>query len=275
MKEKNREKFLEKNSIGLILRVFATNETDISEKIKMTEELINRALIIKTDKEKIIKRIDVLVWADPNYKSDCGKTASVLQQQINNKKVFISEVKQGDLFCELLNYGVNLQTKEKIDYSIIASIEAGSYFNKETLEAIIDASSQGALAIGVAINELRESILEGRLANTFAMWHNQSLLAVGGFDLRAAKLTLEEEQNKNKRISGVEEIIPLALLVKKFGPCIAPILPQGKEESKYIISDKETYKKKMESKEEKQKAHLASLGYNFSFLQDGIMKEYK
>ena len=275
MKEKNREKFLEKNSIGLILRVFATNETDISEKIKMTEELINRALIIKTDKEKIIKRIDVLVWADPNYKSDCGKTASVLQQQINNKKVFISEVKQGDLFCELLNYGVNLQTKEKIDYSIIASIEAGSYFNKETLEAIIDASSQGALAIGVAINELRESILEGRLANTFAMWHNQSLLAVGGFDLRAAKLTLEEEQNKNKRISGVEEIIPLALLVKKFGPCIVPILPQGKEESKYIISDKETYKKKMESKEERQKAHLASLGYDFSFLQDGIMKEYK
>jgi len=296
MKTMSREAFLNRKKIGLILRVYATDEADIPKRIKMTTEFINRALGVVVDNHNPIRRIDVLVWADPHYKSDCCQTASALNKAfktLNDKRVVVSEVKHGDLFCGLLNYGIALQSRDGVDYSIIASTEAYSYFTPETITAMIDAACNNARAIGVAINELTQSILEGRICNTFAMWHNLSLLTVGGFDLRAAKPSDERSAHymrgwhKDKgdvfyHLAGVEEVIPLARLIDTLGPCIVPILPQGEGVQEYIVPDPvaerelwERHISKMGTKIERQTALLTSIGFDLSFLKGGIMEEYR
>ena len=295
METMTRKAFLSRKPIGLILRVYATDEADIPKRIQMTREFIDRALNVAVDEHNPIKRIDVLVWADPNYKSDCGQTATALREAFKelDNKVFVSEVKYGDIFCGLLNYGIALQLEHGIPYSIIASTEAYSYFTPETITAIIDAACFGARTVGVAINELTQSILEGRICNTFAMWHNISLLTVGGFDLRAAKPSDDKSafymrgwsENKGDvyyHLAGVEEMIPLARMVETFGPCIAPIRPLGEGVQQYVVPDPvkepELYLRhisKMGTKTERQTALIVPEGCDLSFLQGGIIEGYR
>jgi len=296
MKTMSREAFLNGEKIGLILRVYATNEADIPKRIEMTQKFIDRALGVMVDGYSPIKRIDVLVWADPHYKSDCGQTASALNQafkSLYDERVIVSERKHGDLFCGILNQGIRIQFDNRVNYSIIASTEAYSYFTPETITAMIDAACSGARAIGVAINELTQSILAGRICNTFGMWLNPSLIDVCLFDLRAAKPKDErlahymhgwnkDEGDVYYHLAGVEEVIPLARLVDTFGSCIAPILPSGEGVQKYIVPDPvkqaELYLRhvsKMGTKAERQAALLASVGCDLSSLKGGVMPEYR
>ena len=291
----NRKQFLSEKVAGLILRVFASKEDDIQNRIKMIEDAIQATHRMIVDGVQVVRRIDVLVWADKSYKdSDCGKTAVALREALKEEKsVFVSEVEHADIFCGILNYGIVHQLRKGVDYSIIASAEAFSYMTPETMGNMIDAACAGAKAIPVAITELTQSILEGRGANTFMMWHNESLMTVGGFDLRAAKPTDDRtahymkgwNQEKGEvyyHLAGVEEVIPLARMIQTFGPCIAPIVPSGEGVKKYIVPDPATQREmwerhisKMGTKFERQSAHLAAIGVDPSYIKGGVMPKYR
>ncbi|MFA5099213.1 MAG: hypothetical protein WC461_03345 [Candidatus Paceibacterota bacterium] len=291
-----RREFVARKKVGLILRVYAAKEDQITARAMMIEKAVAAAREATVDGQQLIRRIDVLVWSDKNYtESDCGQTAAALREKFSGEKnLFISEFFYGDIFCGILNYGIVHQLRHGVDYSIIASAEAFSYMTPETTEAMVDAACSGALAIGVAINELTQSILDGRLANTFAMWDNVSLMTVGGFDLRAAKpandsvayfmrgWSPEKEENVFYHLAGVEEVIPLARMVETFGPCLAPILPRGEGVQHYQAPDPavnpelwQRHIAKMGTKFERQCALLASIGIDPSFLKGGVIPEYR
>ena len=278
--------------VGLILRVFASKEDDIPNRIKMIKDAISAARKMVVDGVQVIRRIDVLVWSDKNYKdSDCGKTAPALREALKEEKgVFVSEVEHADIFCAILNYGVVHQLRKGVDYNIIASAEAFSYMTPETMSDIINAACKGAKVIPVAITELTQSILEGRGANTFAMWDGESLMTVGGFDLKTAKPSddrtahymkgwSQEKGDVYYQLAGVEEVIPIARMIQTFGACVAPIVPSGEGVKAYIVPDAATQPElwlrhisKMGTKFERQSAHLASIGVDPSYIKEESWK---
>lgn len=281
------------NRVGLILRVYARRKEDVQTRVEQVRECLLRAAQMG-----VFSRVDVMVWADPSYPSDCGETEKALRhlnspsaawKEFKHFQVNIHEVKKGDLFCGLLNLGIALQARDRVDYSVILSPDAFSYFTPETMSLVFDAAKNGCRAIGVAINELRDSVLEGRIANTFAMWRTVSLLSVGGFDLRAAHARegsgtryLKGFDQEGKEICypvhGVEEIIPLCRLVETWKPCIGTVLPQGAGIARYVapdpVKDPQDYARhaaKMDTKLQRQIILAALAGYDLSsFLRKGI-----
>ncbi len=253
---------------------------------------------IKADKSKFFSEVMILIPRDESrIDYDCGKTASALEEMLRmqppdedkfTSNISIHEVKHGDLFCGVLNYGVTKLLREGIDYVGIISSGASSYLTAENMNAIYQAFEGGAKAAGLAIEELQQSILEGRLANTFAFWDAIALMSVGGFDLRAQQPKKDDRTAPYLRgfgsdlyypLAGVEEIIPLTRLVSTFGPCIAPIKPAGAAvwKAPNPATDPEgaaRHQKKMGTKFERQAALAASVGADLSYLQYGVMEQY-
>lgn len=289
------QSLLSRKPIGLILRTFATEEDQIEKRVTQVRETVETALAVSVEGREAFRRVDVLVWADERYgeRSDCGKTAPVLRREFDKtERVFVSEVTRGDLFCGLLNYGVVHQMRHGMDYSVILSPDARSYLDAATMKRALEAIGDGAKAVGVAIKELRTSVLEGRLTSTFCLWDGNALLQVGGFDDRAA-MPVDERLAKYMRgwspelrehvfysLAGVEEMFPLARLVDTFGPCLAPILPANG--GAYEIPDPKTQRAawkrhvaKMGTKLERQSMHLASMSLGLSYLKGGVMERYR
>lgn len=291
-----REEFLANNNFGMILRTYATRKNDVSNRVAMIKKVVRATHNAFVDGKQLVKRIDILVWTDKDFpESDCGETAATLQKKFaKEKNVFISEFPHGDIFCSILNGGVYRAGQNGIRYSIIISPEAYSYVTSEIFSDIVEAARDGALAIGVAIDELEDSVLDGRIANTFAVWNNQALASVGLFDLDAAKpfnehvahylrgWDRESEENVYYHLAGVEEMIPLARLIDEYGPCVAPILPRGNGFRRYKAPDSRRHPylyakhiQKMETKLERQTALLASINVDISYLEGGVMSKYK
>lgn len=299
VEEKKRKDFLARKKVGMILRVYATEERFIPDRLTMVEKAIAAARQATVDGQPLIRRIDVMVWNDQRYEgADCGQTARALRSKFSNEKdLFITDFKHGDLFCAILNRGIFHQSKHGVDYSLIVSAEAFSYMTPETMKEMVTAVCRGALAVGVAITELTDSILEGRLANTFCLWNNEALMTVGGFDMMAAKpdksifpvkVYVGKKQTEAGLAvyhgAGVEEVVPLIRLYKNFDekPCLAPILPQGAGIQRYIVPDKEKdpegwrrHWNKIGTKLERQMAHLNSIGVFPSALKEAVMQEYR
>jgi hypothetical protein len=157
---------------------------------------------------------------------------------------------------------------------------------------MVEAACKGARAIGVAINELTQSVLDGRLANTLAMYHNISAITAGLFNLKAAKPKNDKEARYVKgtdrtgktvyyHVGGVEEVILLAAMVDLYGQCIAPLLSK-QEGLQYIIPNPaenpklyEHHMEKFGTKTERQIAHLSSVNRDFSHIKGGVMPEYR
>ena len=273
---------------GLLLRTFATKQEDVMNRVDAIEEMALRADLLT-----LFSRIDVLVWADKRYPdSDCGGTVSALNENTMFRACRrVHNFESGDLFCGILNYGIAKQMRDRIDYTMIASTEAIDYLNDVNVDSMLVALEHGARATGVAINELTESVMAGRLANTMCMWDTVALMSVGGFDFRAAKPMNDKNAHYLRGMSpegkevyyplaGVEEVIPLARLVDTYGPCLAPILPWGV--ARYQLPDpalqSELYArhmKKFGTKLERQTALLSSVGYDLSYLAGGVMPEYR
>ncbi len=234
---------LHSKKIGAIVRCFAREPQLVDNAVTLALASVERMLSVTVGDRAFISRVEILVPMDPDYvEKDCGETAAQLREAIATagwKNVYVSEVRHGDIFVGLLNYGTAKLLRAGCDYGVILSKEAEAYFTPEAAEDLVQAAEAGALATGLAITELTKSIMEGRIANTFAMWHLMSLMQVGGFDLRSAKPKKEapiksraEAWDKGKLFyvydnAGVEEITPLIRLIRTFGPCIAPILPRG------------------------------------------------
>ncbi len=292
MKKLTVSQFVNERKVGLIVRGFAKNAEDVPSRVQMMDELIKKAQSTIVHGREFISRVDVMVWANrtdfPN-EADCGLLAAALRAHfVNNRKVFIHELGTGDLFCSILNYGIARQLRVGCDYSVIASAEANAYWASDVPEQMVEAACKGALAVGVAINELTPSVREGRIANTMAMWHNESIVTVGGFDLRAQKPKNDKlahymhgvDTDGNIRfyhLGGVEEMIPLARLVDTFGKCIG-IVESSDSSLQYKLPDPATHPveyasqmAKFGTKTERQMAHVMSIGTDFSHIRHGVM----
>jgi hypothetical protein len=293
---------LDNQKIGALLRVFAKQPEFVEGAVQQVLELAEKFLTVSINGKPVVSRIEILIPRDESYTDvDCGETAEAIRIAIKDLywakgRIFISEVKHGDIFCGILNYGMAKLLQRGCTYGIIASKEAKSYFNQETASDMVAAAEAGALAIGVAITELTESILQGRITNTMAMWKIIPLIQVGGFDLRSAKPKKDnviihrvQAWDATKDVpmwaydlQGVEEIIPLARLTNIFGPCIAPLYPRGEGVQHYIVPDpaidKEGYLRhcnKMGTKRERQTYFALSEGVDLTFIAGGIMEAYR
>ncbi len=264
---------------GLLLVTFAQREGDVAQRVQMAEETVEIAEALRLGDHPFFSRIDIVVPTNPRYVDrDCGKTRDALVKRLKaHQKVVIQEV-PGDAFSASKNIGVGIQLRHGVDYTMTLSPEARGYLNQDTIDAITDAVCHGALAIGVAIGELEQSILEGRLAGTLAMWHTQALCSVGGFDMAAAGKTVED-RDVLYALAGVEEMAPLAYLVDLYGPCIAPLLPCGEGVKRYQLPTDhallERHRQKMGTKFERQFAHLGRIRRDPSWLKGGVMPQYR
>jgi hypothetical protein len=219
-----------------------------------------------------------------------------VQSEFSNAPVNVFEIKKGDIYCMLLNYGVVNQLEDRIPYSLILSHQVASYATQETINALLSAMQNKARVAGVALSELAELISEGRIANTFAMWHNKSLMTVGGFDLRAAKPMRQEILHKKKvvghsatkalrhgdgkveyHVAGCEEIIPLLRIVRYFGRSIEVIIPVG-EEAEWKETSEELdphgyhrHLAKLATKDARQRYMAALEEMDIAYLKKGLM----
>lgn len=234
---------LHSKKVGSIIRCFAREPGLVDNAVKLALASVERMLSVQIGDRTFISRVEILVPVDSDYvEKDCGETATKLREAVVErdwKGVYVTEVKYGDIFVGILNRGIAELLRAGCDYGVILSKEAEAYFTPEAAEDLVAAAEAGALAMGLAITELTESIMQGRIANTFAMWNLMALIQVGGFDLRSAKpkkdvpIKSRAEAWESGKLfyaydnAGVEEIVPLIRLIRTFGPCVAPILPRG------------------------------------------------
>lgn len=315
---KKRKSFLATRNAGAIIRVFCKKREEIFDKTRRVWALVKAIEKSAVDMgnfmtTNFVKRIDIVVWADNKYlekgkpAADCGGTADELRGIFKNRdNVFVHEFRDGDLFCDLLNYGVYLQIRHACDYSMIVSPESHEYVTPETMGSIVDALSNGALVAGVAISEITQSILEGRIANAFSVWHNATLHKAGYFDSKLAGKPIDDDVAMFARgwsedvkdyvyypINGVEEMGPLGEMHKMFAdpldmtkclrPFIAPILPSGEGVKRYFVPDPvknpELWKRhveKIDTKYPRQFFHLKKNGIASPLLLKGaVMPEYR
>lgn len=299
--------FLSRKRIGLLLRVFSPKSDLKDQTVEQILDVLARAHQVRLEGQLLFSRIDVLVSADDRYgDTDCGGTAKAVRDHLEEEireeyrwqqehdsiatsekiKIVIREVKNGDIFCGMLNYGVAKQMRDRIDYTMILSIGAREYLTAKNMEAMLLALAAGAKVTGLAITELAPSIMEGRIANTCAIWDNIDLMTVGGFDLRAAKALKddrlvdyvrgwsEEKGEVFYAASGVEEIIPLVRMIKLFGACIAPIMPLTGARWE-VSKDPDVQKReqsKLGTKYERQMRWVVAENVDFSFIRGGVVK---
>lgn len=300
--EQDALKLLERNRVGALLRVYAYTPEAVWGQVSSAVETLRRLLTLRTGGRPTFNRIDFLVSSDPNFEdTDCGLTTERLREMVRaefpDAPVNVFEIKRGDIYCMLLNYGIANQLEDRIAYSMVLSHLAGSYATEETVNGLLSAMYKKARVAGVAIDELAPLVHKGYLMNTFAMWHNKSLMTVGGFDLLAAKPALEHAHKKEKvtgwsekkaarhgdgtveyHVAGCEEIIPLTRLVQFFGKCIAVVEPKGegmewKEHDS--AADPRAYHRhlaKVATKEERQRRMAATQGVDLEFIQRGLME---
>ncbi len=286
-------KLLHQKRLGLILRVFSPKPELVEKTVRQTLDVVGQAKSLSINEKSVFSRIDVLVSADDRYgDTDCGDTYQALVQQLGEshpRDAHVSEVRYGDIFCGMLNYGIAHQMRDRIDYTMVLSIGVKDYLTEENLRAMLEALEAGAKVTGLAISELAPSILDGRIANTAAIWHNESLMTAGGFDLRAAKPLRDDRLASYVRgwstekgevfynSAGVEEIIPIVRMVKLFGPCIAPILPVTGALWE-VSNDPDVQKReqaKLGTKYERQMRWCVAEDVDFSFIRGGVMEKYR
>lgn len=289
---------LDSKKVGALLRCFAREPNLVDNAVALAVASVERMLSVQVGGRSFVSRVEILVPTDDAYaEKDCGETAPKLREVIRAKGwkgVFVSEVKYGDIFVGILNYGTAKLLRAGCDYGIVLSKEAEAYFTNEAAEDLVTAAEAGALAMGLAITELTESIMQGRIANTFAMWHLMSLVQVGCFDARSAKpkkdapIKSRAEAWESGKLfyaydnAGVEEIVPLIRLVRTFGPCIAPVLPRGNGVKVWQAPDPKTdpegyarHVNKLGTKFIRQ-SHFAQVeNTDLSFLMGGVMPSYR
>lgn len=281
-------KTIERHPVGIIFRAFAAKSSQIDERIILVNEAIKKALNLYYKEMPVFKYVDVLVPSNKLFPSvDCGEMVEKLKALWNEEKRVRIHKSMGDLFCGTLNTGIAIQSESGIKYSLIASPDAHSYLTEENVFEMLKKADDGAKIVGLAIHELRESIQEGKVANTFCLWHNRSLVTVGGFNLLSAEAENEKRSHYLEgsdaagnpvyyKINGVEEVIPAALMVKTFGRCISIVEPQDEDQKYEVVSDPEIQKRhnaKMATKNARQNELLSMVGLHPSILENsGVIK---
>lgn len=288
--------FVHRHRKGLVLRSFATKVEDVPKRVHQVLETVDIAQGIEIEGKPAFDRIDIMIFVDARFgaRADCGLTAEAMRSALSDHRCVYVHAEPGDLFCGVLNRAIAEQTYDRVTYSTILSPDARKYLNTETLSAVYQAAAEGALAASVVIDELAPSVLDGRLTNTFCCWNNKALIAVGGFDSRAAMPFDDRMANYRRGYSpeksdpvyyaqaGVEEMGPLAQLVDLYGECLAPVLPRGPGIKAYEVPNPVTQRdlwerhiSKLGTKIPRQDFFLGQAGFDPSWLRRGVMRKYR
>lgn len=234
---------------GVLLRVYTPKTEEVTDRVERALRSVRQILEVNP----VLQRTILLVPRD----YDCGQTQQALSKRISVEglKDFVKvRAPHGHHSCEVLNDG--LMELRGVSHALIISGKAVSYLTPAAMLAIDQVFEKGAKVAGLAIDELRDIVLAGRIQNTFAAWDVDALLGVGGFDSKTC----------------VEEITPLVRLARAFGPCIAPIDFDG---VKLDIHTSETARKShrevMMNKLARQHAECMRVGSDFQFIQDAVM----
>lgn len=238
---------------GVLLRVYTPKADEVAGRVERAVAHVRHFQAVQ-EEFPALKRIMLLVPSD----YDCGYTAAALEVTLPELAHDVLEV-PGHHSCEVLNEGVG-QLEFTDSNALIVSGKAMSYLTPAVMHGIDQAFADGALVAGLAIDELRDVVLSGRLQNTFAVWHIDALRGIGGFDSR----------------TGVEEVAPLARLVKEYGKCIAPLDVAG---GTLDIAESDTARARhaevMSTKLSRQLAECERVGSSFDEIRSGILSGYQ
>jgi ribosomal protein L7Ae-like RNA K-turn-binding protein len=177
--ENKLERLLQRESIGLALRVFAPKPELVEKQAGNVLGLAKRAAALKQGEKLVFKKILILVAEDARrIHHDCGETAAYLREQLRTMKmsqVQVVSCKTEDLFCGILNTAATKLLRAGCKYMTVCSSEAADYLDTNYVEKSAQAFEEGAVATGLAITELQQSIMDGILANTAMMWDVEAL----------------------------------------------------------------------------------------------------
>lgn len=264
-------------ALGVTLRAFASKPESVQKTVdSVRKTLLNLDAVAYHDEFGPTIDVDIAVPVNKNFvDADCGELVPALHALIETMELNGVEVKihetNADLFCGLLNQMAAVQLERGCTHTVVISMGCADYITLGNMQALVKAFRSGARAAGLALNELEESIMAGRLANTFAGYDILSLLTVGGFDLRCSNAPVSNP----KKLAGVEEIPTLLRLASLYGACIKPIMPETK--STWALptdpADLERHNKKMASKYERQTAFAEQLGGSFADLEVAVMAD--
>ncbi len=245
-------------SCGAILRVYDKDVDNAGMRANYVAGVTEKLLQKNVEIIRPIEKVTIAVWTNDLYVNELGEGAAAskviakkLRERFNSMEaVEIIEIPDGEIFCDALNISMESQHKRGITHSLIISPEViEQTFDTDVYDEMVRAVNDGAYVTGPTIfGDLRrdrllprkehyvrpltldESVIHGRIANTFALWDNEKLISVGGFPHESRKRAPHEEQ-RNVRIgsieyqlSGVEEIIALIRLAERYGPGIVPIM---------------------------------------------------
>lgn len=189
---------------GLLLRVYTPKAEEVADRVERAMKHIHHVFDVAKE-FPALHRVVIVVPCD----YDCGLTYQVLSKRIDAEglfSMFSILTPTGHHSCEALNFGL-VATHLESTHALIISGKAMSYLTKPAMRAIDEAFANGAKVAGLAVDELRDTVLAGRIQNTFAAWDIDALYQVGEFDSKG----------------GVEEMAPLVRLGRKYGRCIAPL----------------------------------------------------
>lgn len=218
---KRERRFSMVKKLGIVARLFSAEPGLVDKNVKMMLKLIEAfALVKKTHSE--IAVLDIVIPTNPDFVDvDCGKTEQALWDAVGEVDWIRISTTQCGLFCGLLNETMTKQRDEGCTHSLVVSSGCADYVTDANIANLVAAAEAGALVTGLALNELHDSIMAGRIPNTFAVWRLEELFGVGGFDLRMENAL----RAKPTKLTGVEEMIPQLKLVRQHGKCLMPIEP--------------------------------------------------
>lgn len=302
--------FLEKNTVGAILRGFAKTPEKVLPLVKQLLETVEIFQGLKHHPDKrTVKRADIWVATDKTRDDhDCGELKSVLIAEIQKRKmtdVWVHELKYGDIFCQILNRAVAVQLAKGCSHSLILSSAANSNITNDSFARMLNALDEGALVTGLGFDEIKPFVMEGYIMNTCAIWDNLSLMQVNGFDTAAEQLRFDSPYqstvwawDRDKRDKsgnplppdytykkhGVEELATLIKLINTFSigdegfQCIAPIPGTGDWNKPDPETDPEgaaRFANKMGTKWQRMLIRAHEMHADISIVGKGVMKKYR
>ncbi len=207
--------------VGALLRAYEVNPAKVPDRIAKLEKAI-AAL------RPWVDQVRVLVWENTReYGKKCG---ALRADMLHGLGAEVTPLPHGEIFSDAGTTGAHLNLADGLSHSLMFSPEAVAYATPTTLARVMASVRAGAKAVGVEMRkELGNSVREGRFANTFCAWDNRALLEVGGFPWQARM----PRDGQKPRICGVEEIIPLIRLVRKYGRCLHAICAKDGDTAAY------------------------------------------
>jgi hypothetical protein len=294
-------KLLQREHFGLALRVFAGKPEAVAAQCDRALALARTAANMRVANRAVFETILIMVAADTRrVDRDYGLSIDYLKKKLAgtpSSHIIVVNCDREDLFCGIPNRAAGELLRRGCRYMTMWSHAAGAYLDESFLESAALAFSKGASVVGLAITELQESILEGRIANTCAVWDAEHLVSVGGFD-HFAEQPFEDGHRglfTDERLvhwvqgmregdrdafypeAGVEEIIPLIRLARKFDrPCITPIMPSDGKVWELPTDPNELarHQKKMATKRVRQEGMARHVNADLGVLQDAVMDGY-